>query len=265
MNPLAQFKQMQKEGWARFGPLEIITTPAAAQLVRNAGVKPGMSVLDVGCGTGVAAITAARLGALVTGADLTPELLHRARDNARIAGVDISWHEADVEDLPFDDAQFDIVLSQFAHMFAPRPELATSEMIRVLKPGGTIAFSTWPPELLVGSTMALAARYMPPPPPGIAPPVLWGDPAVVRQRLGSAVRDIVFDRQCVLVAALSLQHFRLTVESTAGPIIKMIEHLAATDLERLVAFRKEFDSIVARYFRDNVVRQDYLLTRATKV
>jgi len=82
MNTLAQFKQMQKEGWARFGPLEIITTPAAAQLVRHAGVKPGMRVLDVGCGTGVVAITAARSGAVVTGADLTPELLQRARQCA---------------------------------------------------------------------------------------------------------------------------------------------------------------------------------------
>jgi hypothetical protein len=106
---------------------------------------------------------------------------------------------------------------------------------------------------------------MPPPPPGVAPPVLWGDPAVVRQRLGSAVKDIVFDRQCMLVAALSPQHFRLNVESTAGPIIKMIEHLTATDRDRLHAFRQEFDAIVAEYFRDNVVRQDYLLTRATKV
>jgi SAM-dependent methyltransferase len=265
MNSLAQFKQMQKESWSRFGPLEIITTPAAAHLVRHAGVKPGMRVLDVGCGTGVVAITAARLGAVVTGADLTPELLQRARDNSQIAGFDISLHEADVEELPFGDARFDVVLSQFAHMFAPQPEVAISEMIRVLKPGGTIAFSSWPPELLVGRTMALSARYMPPPPPGVAPPVLWGDPAVVRQRLGSAVKDIVFDRQCMLVAALSPRHFRLNVESTAGPIIKMIEHLTATDRDRLHAFRQEFDAIVAEYFRDNIVRQDYLLTRAIKV
>jgi SAM-dependent methyltransferase len=213
----------------------------------------------------VVAITAARLGARVTGADLTPELLRRARENSRIAGVEVDWHEADVEELPFGADQFDVVLSQFAHMFAPRPEVAIAEMIRVLKPGGTIAFSTWPPELLVGSTMALAARHMPPPPPGIAPPALWGDPNVVRQRLGNAVKDIVFDRECMRVAALSPQHFRLNVESTAGPIIKMIEHLSATDPDRLRVFRQEFDSIVALYFRDNVVRQDYLLTRATKV
>jgi SAM-dependent methyltransferase len=266
MGALAQFKQAQKEGWAHFAPLEAITIPAAARLVRHAGVKPGLRVLDVGCGTGVVGITAARLGAHVTGIDLTPQLLERARESSRIAGLDdIDWHEADVEELPFKDAQFDIVLSQFAHMFAPRPEVAISEMLRVLKPGATLAFSTWPAELLVGTTMALAARYMPPPPQAIAPPVLWGDPNIVRQRLGSSVKDIVFDRACMLVPALSPQHFRGNVERSAGPIVKMIELLSSTDPGRLHAFRQEFDAIVAQYFQDNLVRQDYLMTRATKI
>jgi SAM-dependent methyltransferase len=156
------------------------------------------------------------------------------------------------------------VLSQFAHMFAPRPEVALAEMLRVLKPKGTIAFSTWPPELSVGSTMALAARYMPPPPPGVPSPVLWGDPNVVRQRLGSAVTDIVFDRGCMRVPAMSPQHLRTNLERTAGPIVKLIELLSTTAPERLQAFRQEFDAIVANYFRDNIVRQEYLLTRASR-
>ncbi len=265
MDGLAQFKQAQKEGWATFGPLEALTTPTAARLVRHARVKPGMRVLDVGCGTGVVAITAARQGAHVAAVDLTPPLLERARENARIAGVEIDFREADVEELPFQNAQFDVVLSQFAHMFAPRPEVAIGEMLRVLKPGGTIAFSTWPPELLVGSTMALAAPFMPPPPPGVAPPVLWGDPTVVRQRLGSAVEDIVFDRDCMLVPALSPQHFRANVERSAGPVVKMVEHLSASDPERLRAFRQKFDAIASQYHHDNQVRQDYLLTRARKI
>lgn len=265
MSSLATLKQMQKEGWAQFGPLEMMTTQPAARLVRHAGVKSGMRVLDVGCGTGVVAITAARVGASATGADLTPELLAHARENARIAGLKVDWHEADVEELPFADEQFDVVLSQFAHMFAPRPEVATWEMLRVLRRSGTIAFSTWPSELLVGSTMAISARYMPPPPASIASPILWGDPAIVRERLGNAVQGIVFDRDCMLVPALSLQHFRQRIETSAGPLIKMVQQLTATDPERLQAFRREFDSVVAQYFDGNIVRQDYLLTRATKL
>ena len=264
MNGLAEFKQAQREVWAHFAPLEAVTTPAAARLVRHAGVGGGAQVLDVGCGTGVAAITAARRGARVSGLDLTPQLLNRARENAATAVVDIDWREGDVEQLPFEDEQFDVVLSQFGHIFAPRPEVATAEMLRVLKPRGTIAFSTWPPELLVGRTMMLSGRYMPLP-PGIASPVLWGEPAVIRERLGNSVEDIVFDRACILVPALSAQHFRSTLERTAGALMKLVEALGTADPERLRIFRKDFDAVVEQYFRDNLVHQGYLLTRGRKL
>jgi SAM-dependent methyltransferase len=221
-------------------------------------------LLDVGCGTGVVAITAARLGARVTGVDLTPQLLTRARENAVVALVEVEWREADVEELPFGDEQFDVVLSQFAHIFAPRPDVAIQEMLRTLKPGGTMAFSTWPPELLVGRTMALGTRYTPPP-PGVASPLLWGEPSIIRERLGSAVEDIVFDRGSLLVPALSPQHYRAAVERSAGPLIKMVELLRTTDPDRLGVFRREFDSIVAEYLQDNLVRLDYLLTRSRKI
>ncbi|HKV77991.1 MAG TPA: class I SAM-dependent methyltransferase [Candidatus Sulfotelmatobacter sp.] len=264
MDSLAQLKAAQKEGWKHFAPLETVTTPSAARLVRFAGVSAGARVLDVGCGTGVVAITAARLGASVEAIDLTPQLLERARENARVAKVDIEFREADAEDLPFRDGEFDIVVSQFAHMFAPRPDVAVAQMLRVLRFGGTIAFSTWPPELLVGRTMQLAARYMPPPPPGIPSPILWGDPQIVTERLGSAVADIFFDRDSILVPALTPQHFRMVIERSAGPIIKMIEALSTSDPARLESYRAEFDAIVSQYMRDNLIRQGYLLTRARK-
>jgi SAM-dependent methyltransferase len=221
-------------------------------------------VLDVACGTGVAAITAARAGARATGLDLTPELLSIARDNARTAAVDVDWHEGDVEAMPFDASAFDVVMSQFGHIFAPRPDLALGEMLRVLKPGGTIAFSTWPPELFVGRASALAARYAPPPPPWLVPPSLWGDPHFVRERLGTAVQDIVFDRATIPVPALSVGHFRETIERSA-PLVKLVESLSATDPQKLAAFRREYDALTAEYYDRNIVRQDYLITRAVKV
>jgi SAM-dependent methyltransferase len=265
MDGLAQFKEMQKQSWVNFTPFEALTTPEAARLVSYAAIAPGMRVLDVACGTGVVAITAARLGGLVTALDLTPQLLERAKENARLARVQIEFHEGDVEHLPFPDGHFEAVLSQFGHIFAPRPEVAIAEMLRVLKPGGTIAFSSWPPEFLVGQTGALAARYAPPPPNGVAPPMLWGDPKVIEQRLGAAVESLTFRRVTMLVPALSLAHFRSNVERAAGPVIKLIEMLTATDPERLASFRREFDAIVAPYFADNIVRQDYLMTAARKV
>jgi SAM-dependent methyltransferase len=264
MDALQQFKQAQKQIWSNFGPVEVSTTPVAGRLVRFANVSAGSQVLDAGCGTGVVAVTAARLGALVTGIDITAKLLERAHENASIAEVDIDWRESDVEELPFSDAHFDIVLSQFAHMFAPRPAVATAEMLRVLKPGGTIAFCTWPPELLTGSILSLALNYLPAPPVAVADPVLWGEPSIVCERLGDAVSQLTFDRGCMQVYALSPQHLRANIERTVGPVLKVIEMFSAGDPDSLKKFRDQFDAIVSAYFADNIVRQDYLLTRAVK-
>jgi SAM-dependent methyltransferase len=263
-DPFAAFKEAQKAGWAHFAPLETFTTPVAARLVKHARVRVGQRVLDVGCGTGVVAITAAREGAEVTGLDLTPALLERARENSRVAEVKVEWREGDAESLPFEDGAFDVVMSQFGHIFAPRPEVAIAEMLRVLKPGGTIAFATWPPELFTGKMFALTSSYSPPPPPGVSPPPQWGSPQIVTERLGSAVKNIVFDRGTMMVSALSVQHFRTAFERSAGPVIKLIESLAG-DPAKLASFRKDCDALAGEYFADNIVRQDYLLTRATKI
>ena len=262
---LDRFKAAQRAGWAHFAPLQAMTTEPAARLVKFAGIKPGQRVLDVACGTGVVAVTAARAGAQVTGLDLTPELIAVARENARLAAVSVDWHEGDVEKLPFDAESFDVVVSQYGHMFAPRPEVAVSEMLRVLRAGGTIAFSTWPPELLIGRMFALTAKYMPPPPVDVAPPTLWGDPNIIRERLGTRVRDVTFDRATMLVPTLSLNHQRELFERTAGPVIKLVELLNTTDPAKLSMFRAEADALSAAYYADNVLRQDYLMTRAIKL
>lgn len=264
MDIFDKFKATQREGWAHFAPLQAMTTEPAARLVKFAGIKPGHRVLDVACGTGVVAITAARHEAHVTALDLTPELLSVARDNAQIAGVAVDWHEGDVESLPFDVDAFDVVVSQYGHMFAPRPEVAVREMLRVLRPGGVLAFSTWPPELLVGRIFAITAKYMPPPPPGVASPPLWGDPNVIRERLGNQVRDLTFDRATMLVPVLSLDHQRELFEKTAGPVRKLVEMLSATDPSKLEIYRGEVRALSATYYADNVLRQDYLMTRAIK-
>jgi SAM-dependent methyltransferase len=265
MDALDAFKATQREAWAHFAPLASITTAPAARLVRYAAIRPGDRVLDVACGTGVVAVTAARLGARVTGLDLTPELLAVARDNARTAGVEIDFQEGDCERIPFDAAAFDVVVSQFGHIFAPRPDVAIGEMLRVLEPGGTIAFATWPPELFVGRMFSVVSRYAPPPPPGVAAPPAWGDPAIVKERLGTVVRDIRFDRETMIVPSLSPQHNREMTERSAGPVMKLVEGLRTSDPQRLAAFRRDYEALAAEYFVDNTMRQGYLLTRATKL
>jgi SAM-dependent methyltransferase len=203
-------------------------------------------------------------GAEATALDLTPELLDAARESARIAGVRVDFHEGDAESLPFADAAFDVVLSQFGHMFAPRPEVALSEMLRVLKPGGTIAFTTWPPEEFVGRAMALASRYVPPPPPGAMPPVLWGDEKVVRERLGDRVRDLSFERGHLFNPALSPAHLRVVMERSSGQIKRLVQELSQSDPAKLAEYRQEYESLVAEHLKDNQVHQQFLMTRAVK-
>jgi SAM-dependent methyltransferase len=259
-DPFSAFKARQREMWASFAPTATFTTPVSAHLVQFAGVARGEAVLDVGTGTGVAAITAARAGARATAIDLTPALLEVARENAHLAGVDVAFAEGDAEHLPYPDASFDVVLSQFGHMFAPQPERAVAEMRRVLKPTGRIAFATWPPDLLVGRMFAFIGGKMPPP-PGVPPPGLWGDEAVIKQRLGAAFGDPTFERGLMSVPALSLAHYRTFMERSVGPLQKLVESLAG-DPEQLAAMRRECDALVEPYHAGNVVRQEYLLTRA---
>jgi SAM-dependent methyltransferase len=262
-DPLAQFKAMQRESWALFAPLAAFTTPPAAQLVEFAGVKAGQAVLDVACGTGVVAITASRKGAKVRGLDLSPVLLTEARRNAAMIDAPIEFTEGDAEALPYKDGEFDVVLSQFGHMFAPRPDVAIKEMLRVLKPGGRIAFSTWPPELVIGSVMALVGSYLPPLPPGVSPPPQWGDVGVVRERLGGLVERLEFNRGEMLYPTLSPTHYRASMELTAGPVIKAVEVLSS-DPPKLARFRADIEALAERYFDRNCVRQSFLMTRAIK-
>jgi SAM-dependent methyltransferase len=261
-DPYSDFKRRQREAWTSFTLAATFTVPVAAHLVRFAGIRPGESVLDVGTGTGVVAVTAARTGARVSALDLTPELLVEARENGRIAGhPEISWQEGDAEQLPYPDAAFDVVVSQYGHMFAPRPQVAVAEMRRVLKPSGRVAFATWPPEHLVGRMFALIARYSPPPPPGAAPPPLWGNTAIVAERLAGAFGEPFFERGTMAYPALSLAHYRRFIEATIGPMRKVIEGLA-NEPERLAQVRADFDALATPYYADNQIQQSYLLTRA---
>ncbi len=261
-DPFAQFKAAQREGWALFAPLEALTIPAAAKLVTFAGVRPGDTVLDVGCGTGVVAVTAACRGAKVTGLDLTPALLERAKYNAAQAGVSIEFLEGDVENLPFAAGSFDVVLSQFGHMFGPRPEVTVVQMLKVLKPGGRLAFSTWPPEVYTGRMFKLVSEYLPGP-AGAAPPYQWGEPTTILERLGNAVSDVTFDRERIMLPGLSPKQIAIRFEESAAPVIKVVQTLK-NDAARLGAFRAALEKLVSHYFIDNQVRQDYLMTRALK-
>ncbi len=251
---------MTSEVWRAFAVWETTTTQNVPTLVKAAGVRAGQRVLDVGTGTGVAAVTAARIGARVSGVDPTPELLELARENASIAEVNVDFHEAGAEEIPFADEEFDVVLSHFGHMFAPRAQRAADEMLRVLRTGGTLAFTSWPPNDSLGVIFEDLAVHLPALPEGTDDPEQWGDPEVVRQRLGSRVRDLVFEQHEMRSPALSVRHFRLRMEQV-GP-----GKVAAQTLEPavLAKFRAGLERNLMPDFRDNIMHLRYLLVRAIK-
>jgi SAM-dependent methyltransferase len=193
-------KKAMKSAWMAgdFGKIADLNTQRGEEFVERLNLKPGMRVLDVACGTGNQSLPAARTGADVTGLDHAPNLLEQARAAAEKEGLKIRFIEGDAEDLPFESGEFDVVMSMFGAMFAPRPERVASEFLRVCKRGGLIAMASWTPASFQAETFKLNAKYSPPP-PGVPPPVLWGDEKVVRERFGNRAtvetekREVVFD------------------------------------------------------------------------
>jgi len=188
---LTELKQRLRASWIAgdFGQIARLNEREGEKFVSRIDLKPGMKVLDVACGTGNQSIPAARTGAQVIGLDIAPNLLEQARQRAASENLKIEFVEGDAEKLPYPAAQFDVVLSMFGAMFAPRPELVASELKRVCRPGGLIAMGNWTPEGFVGQMFQLTARHAPPP-PGMLPPSLWGVEKVVAERLGSGAGKI---------------------------------------------------------------------------
>jgi SAM-dependent methyltransferase len=160
------------------------------ELVHGLGVRPGMEVLDLGCGDGTTALPAAELGANVLGVDIAGNLVAAGKARAAAAGLaNLQFQEGDASDLKdLADARFDLVVSIFGAMFAPRPFDVAREMVRVTKPGGRIVMGNWIPgdPTLVAQILKISAAFSPPPPEGFVSPVTWGVEANVRDRFGAA-------------------------------------------------------------------------------
>lgn len=175
-----------------FGRIAESFTDGAAEFVERLNLKSGISVLDVACGSGNQSIPAARTGANVTGMDIAPNLVEQARKRAEGEGLDIKFDEGDAENLPYADASFDVVMTMFGAMFAPRPELVSAELVRVCRPGGVIAMANWTPTGFIGQMFKIVGKHVPPP-QNMSSPLLWGEKSVVRERLGGKTSEIKFE------------------------------------------------------------------------
>jgi SAM-dependent methyltransferase len=264
---LEAFKARAKATWIAgdYALVARLTEQAAEEFVAHLHVRPGMKVLDVACGSGNVAIPAARAGAIVTGVDIAPNLLDRARARAAGEKLDIRFEEGDAEDLPFAAGAFDVIVSMFGAMFAPRPEIVSSELTRVCRLGGQIALASWTPSGFAGELFKVTGRHVAPP-TGVPSPLLWGDETAVRARLGDRVAGLTMER---MLASLE---FPLSVPETVefyrlhfGPTLKAFAGLPQTGQ---AALRRELEDLFIRHNKDGkgttCVAAEYLAVTATR-
>ncbi|HXV56445.1 MAG TPA: class I SAM-dependent methyltransferase [Gaiellaceae bacterium] len=259
---LDEFRERQRATWdaGDYATLSERIADVGELVAARAGIEPGTSVLDVACGTGNAAIPAARAGGRVTALDLTPKLLAQGRAKAESAGLALEWVEGDAEELPFEDDSFDRVLSTFGHMFAPRHRQAADEMIRVCREGGAIVTATWAADGIFGALSAATAPYMPPPPEFASPPVLWGTEEYVRELFGSAASSIEIERHVNYVEDDSVESFAELFMSRFPPMVAaqaMLGERFAELRARIVELWRDANEAEDGSFR---LPQEYLLS-----
>ncbi len=243
----------QRAAWSAGGFQRVALTvmEVAEHLVATADPAPGDRVLDVACGTGNAALVAARRFTEVVGLDFAPTLIETGRRRAAAEGTDITFVEGDAQALPFEDASFDVVLSVFGVQFAPDQERAAAELLRVTRPGGTIALANWVPGSSADAFFRTTARFVPPT-PGLASPWGWGTPEGATALLGRGA-DVTVHPRSFLQRFPSPQAMVDTFRETFGPA-KLIYQAAGPDraaevdaamLETIVRYDRATDGTLA--------------------
>lgn len=188
---MRELKDRLMANWAAgdYGVVAENLQSSAEQFLSRVPIEPGSRVLDVACGTGQVAFPVFSAGAHVTGIDIVPDLIEQARYRAQQEKKAISFDVGDVEALPYPDDEYDLVISLIGAMFAPRPELTASELVRVCKSKGRIVMGNWTPEGFIGQMFKLVNQYVPPS-PLMESPIKWGVESIVRERLNHGVADL---------------------------------------------------------------------------
>ena len=244
---LAAIKQRQQQAWASgdFAVVAARIVLVAEHLCDTADLRAGWRVLDVATGSGNAAIAAARLGCEAVGVDYVPALLERGRQRAAAEQLDVELLEGDAESLPFEDASFDAVTSVFGSMFAPDHRQAASELVRVTRPGGTIALASWTPDGFIGELFRTVAAHVPPP-AGVSSPMLWGTEAHLRDLFGEAVCSLEVEERTFTFRFRSPEEFVAFFRRWYGPTLKAF---AALDGAAQDALQQDLVALAARFDR----------------
>lgn len=270
MTDFTELKQKHRKTWAS-GDYDQIARgiqAVADHVVRSARVRAGERVLDVACGTGNTALAARARGAEVTGLDLTPELLAVAREREAAEGLSgVNWEEGDAENMPFEDASFDVVVSSCGLMFAPDQQRVAAEVARVTRPGGRVAIQAWTLEGGVGRMFQVVSRYVQPP-PGVPSPFGWGDEGKVQSLLGTAFAGYRFERYDCPEYTDTPEELAELFIGQYGPTNRAYHALLEKNAEEAEAFRRDLTELYRGYVTpaDGKVRwgREYIITLAER-
>ena len=245
---LAAVKQRQQAAWAS-GDFAVVASRivlVAEHLCDTADLQTGWRVLDVATGSGNAAIAAARHGCTAVGVDYVPALLESGRRRAEAEGLPVELLEGDAEALPLPDSSFDAVTSVFGSMFAPDHARAAAELLRVCRPGGTIALASWTPDGFIGELFRTVGAHVPPP-AGVQSPMLWGTEAHLRTLFGDAIASLELEERTFTFRFASAQEFVDFFRTWYGPTLKAFAALegAARDAleEDMLALARRSDRL----------------------
>ena len=241
---LAEVKERQRRVWGLgdYSSLSRLLRPAAERLCEACGVTERDQVLDAAAGDGNFALEAAARGARVVASDLSPRMVERGRGRTRSKKREVEWVEADVEDLPFEDARFDCAGSVFGAMLAPRPEVAASELFRVVRAGGVLGMTAWSPDSFLVALFEIGRRYQPAPVggPGLEE---WGDEETARARLARHADSIELERKSLRWEFDSLEDFeRLDDNAPTSAALRRV-----LPPERFQAMRAEQRQVVREW------------------
>lgn len=259
-----ELTEKQKETWLAgdFNKIARLNVVMAESLCEAAAPKPGQRVLDVACGSGNAALVAARRYCEVTGIDYVPGLIERARMRAKADGLEAEFRTGDAQELPFPDNSFDVVLSVFGVHFAPDQEQAANELLRVCKPGGVIGLAGPTHNVLSGDMFGVIGKHAPPP-PGVPSPLRWGTDAGLGELLGAGTRSIESSVQQAWAYFRSVDHAWDVFSTYFGPMIKALEKLDDNERKEL---REDFTAVFRGYNRSDddtaIVDNSYFQTIA---
>ncbi len=240
-------KSRMKDVWnsGDYGKFATYMEPGAIEILNEWKIAPGKKLLDVACGAGQISIPASRAGVRVTGVDIAPNWVATARARAASEGLDARFDEGDAEGLPYKDDTFDVAATLVGAMFAPRPDMVASELVRVTKPGGRILMVNWTPEGFVGQMFKTIGKHLPPP-SDVPSPLLWGNEEVVKTRFGNSVSHIILTKKIY-----PLWHYPFSVPEVIqfffenyGPTNRAAQ---ALDGEKRSALRKDLEKVFSEY------------------